>query len=257
MSRNRLTGKAIIVIGSGTGIGAATARCLAEEGASVCLADINLAAAEAVAQEIAEAGGNAFATAIDLADEDLVNTAVNAAAERFGKLDGAHINAADMATLLQDSTILDEPMAVFDRTMQVNLRGHVLCTRAVLPHLLKAGGGAIVYTTSGAAYAGEPVRPAYAIAKAGLTALARHVASAWGKQGVTANCVAPGLTITDTMKARGNTSTDFQAAMLQHIPATRLGEPEDIARVVAMLLSEDGRWINGQTYNVDGGSIMK
>ena len=253
MSRNRLAGKAVIVIGSGTGIGAATARCLAEEGAGVCLADINLPAAEAVAQDIVGKGGDAFATVIDLADEGMVNAAVNAAADRFGKLDGAHVNAADMATLLQDSTILDEPMAVFDRTMQINLRGHVLCTRAVLPHLLKAGGGAIVYTTSGAAYAGEPVRPAYAVTKAGLTALARHVASAWGKQGVTANCVAPGLTITDAMKAQG---ADFEAAMLQHIPATRLGEPEDIARVVAMLLSEDGRWINGQTYNVDGGNWM-
>ena len=202
-------------------------------------------------------GGDAFAVTIDLADEKLVDAAVNAAVDRFGGLDGAHVNAADMATLLKDSNILDEPMEVFDRTIEVNLRGHVLCTRAVLPHLLRGGGGAIVYTTSGAAFAGEPVRPAYAVTKSGLTALMRHVASAWGKKGVTANCVAPGLTITDTMKARGNTSTDFQSAMLEHTPHVRLGEPEDIAAMVAMLLSNDGRWINGQTYNVDGGVIMK
>lgn len=251
---NRLAEKAIIVIGSGTGIGAATARRLAQEGAKVCLADINLPAAERVAEDIVAEGGDAFACLIDLADEHLVNTAVEAAVGRFGKLDGAHINAADMKTLLEDANILEQPMAVFDRTIQINLRGHVLCTRAVLPQLLENGGGSIVYTTSGAAFAGEPVRPAYAITKSGLTALARHVAMAWGKKGITANCIAPGLTITESA---GATGSEFRAAMLEHTPHVRLGEPSDIANMVAMLLSEDGRWINGQTYNVDGGVIMR
>lgn len=256
MVGKRLADKAIIVIGSGTGIGAATSRRLAEEGAKVCLADINLAAAQAVAEDIRAKGGDAFATLIDLADESLVATAIDGAAGRFGRLDGAHINAADMATLMKDTDILDEPMAVFDRTWQVNLRGHVLCTRAILPHLLQGGGGAIVYTSSGAAVWGEPVRPAYAIAKSGMNALMRHVAAAWGKRGITANCVAPGLTITETMKERrGDTNNDFQDAMLEMTPNVRLGRPEDIAGMVAMLLSEDGRWINGQTYNVDGGVI--
>ncbi|OCC24699.1 oxidoreductase [Croceicoccus estronivorus] len=256
MLGERLAGKAIIVVGSGTGIGAATSRRLAEEGAKVCLADINLPAAENVAEEIRSKGGEAFATLVDLADEALVKSAFDKAAEQFGKLDGAHINGADMATLVKDTDILDEPMAVFDRTMQVNLRGHVLCTRAVLPYLIANGGGGLVYTSSGAAHAGEPVRPAYAIAKSGLMALMRHVASAWGKSGVTANCVAPGLTITESMKERNGTKSDFQVAMLEKTPSVRLGRPEDIAGVVAMLLSEDGRWINGQSYNVDGGVIM-
>lgn len=251
---NRLAEKAIIVIGSGTGIGAATARRLAQEGARVCLADINIAAAQSVAEDIVSEGGDAFACMIDLADEDMVNAAVDAAVSRFGKLDGAHVNAADMRILQEDANILEQPMAVFDRTVQINLRGHVLCTRAVLPHLLENGGGAIVYTTSGAAFAGETVRPAYAMTKSGLTALMRHVATAWGKKGITANCIAPGLTITESAEATGSA---FQAAMLEYTPHVRLGEPADIASMVAMLLSDDGRWINGQTYNVDGGVIMR
>lgn len=257
MVADRLAGKALIVIGSGTGIGAATSRRLAEEGARVCLADINLEAAERVAGEIRAGGGDSFAIPIDLADEASVKTAIDTAAARFGRLDGAHINAADMLTLMKDSTILDEPMEVFDRTLQVNLRGHVLCTRAILPHLLAAGGGAIVYTSSGAAIWGEPVRPAYAIAKAGINALMRHVASGWGKQKITANAIAPGLVITESMKERrGDSNNAFQDDVLARTPSVRLGEPADIAGMVAMLLSEDGRWINGQCYNVDGGTIM-
>lgn len=251
---DRLKDKAVIVVGSGSGIGEATARRLAAEGARVCLADIALGAAQAVADAIVATGGTAFATYIDLAEEDSVNAAVAAAVARFGRLDGAHVNAADMVTLASDSTALDEDMAVFDRTIQVNLRGHMLCTRAVLPHLLAGGGGAIVYTSSGAADAGEPVRPAYAVAKAGINALMRHVASAWGREGITANCVAPGLTITASMKERGNVTEEFQQAMLARTPNQRLGRPADIAGMVAMLLSEDGRWINGKVFGVDGGA---
>ncbi|HEY4546285.1 MAG TPA: SDR family oxidoreductase [Pedomonas sp.] len=255
--QQRLKDKAIIVIGSGTGIGAATVRRLAAEGARVCAADINLPAAQAVAAEIAEAGGDAFAVAIDIADEASVNTAIAAAVERLGGLDGAHINAADLRVIFQDSDALDVDMAVFDRTLTVNLRGHMLCTRAVLPHLLKRGGGSIVYTTSTAADAGEATRPSYAVSKSGLNALMRHVASRWGREGITANCVAPGFVITAEMEAGGQVPKDFLDYAQAHTPSTRLGRSEDIAAMAALLLSEDGRWINGQVCNVSGGSLMR
>lgn len=255
--QQRLKDKAIIVIGSGTGIGAATVRRLAAEGARVCAADINLPAAQAVAAEIAEAGGDAFAVAIDIADEASVNTAIAAAVERLGGLDGAHINAADLRVIFQDSDALDVDMAVFDRTLTVNLRGHMLCTRAVLPHLLKRGGGSIVYTTSTAADAGEATRPSYAVSKSGLNALMRHVASRWGREGITANCVAPGFVITAEMEAGGQVPKDFLDYAQAQTPSTRLGRSEDIAAMAALLLSEDGRWINGQVCNVSGGSLMR
>ena len=253
--QDRLKGKAIIVVGSGSGIGAATVRRLAFEGARVCAADINEAGASAVAKEVVEKGGEAFAVYIDLADESSVRAAVATATERLGCLDGAHINAADLLTIMHDSNALDEDLAVFDRTLAINLRGHLLCTRAVLPHLLARGEGAIVYTSSGSADSAEPVRPAYAASKGGLNSLMRHVARCWGPKGITANCVAPGFTVTP--EKQEYLSKDLMAGMLSKIPGKRLGRPEDIAGVAAMLLSEDGRWINGQVFNVNGGALMR
>lgn len=254
---DRLKGKAIIVVGSGSGIGAATIRRLASEGARVCAADINLEGAQAVADAVTAAGGEAFAVPIDIADAASVGTAVSIAVERLGGLDGAHINAADLRVIMQDSNALDEDLAVFDRTLTVNLRGHLLCTRAVLPHLLARGEGAIVYTSSGAADSGEAVRPAYAASKGGLNALMRHVASRWGREGITANCVAPGFVFTPEMASSGQVSQELSDRMLARIPGRRLGQPEDIAAVVAMLLSNDGCWINGQVFNINGGAMMR
>lgn len=253
----RLADKAIIVIGAGTGIGAATVRRLAAEGARVCVADINVAAAEAVAADVASRSGSAFAVPIDIADEASVNAAVAVATERLGRLDGAHVNAADLRIILQDSDALTEDLAVFDRTMTVNLRGHLLCTRAVLPHLQQGEGGAIVYTSSGSSVGGEPTRPAYAVSKSGLHALMRHVASKWGREGITANCVAPGITLTPELTASGAFPPDLARQALARTPSRRLGLAEDTAGVVAMLLSEDGRWINGQVLHVNGGSLMR
>ncbi|MFZ1295180.1 MAG: SDR family oxidoreductase, partial [Pseudomonadales bacterium] len=159
--------------------------------------------------------------------------------------------------IMSDSDALSVDLEVFDRTLAINLRGHLLCTRAVLPHLLARGGGAIVYTSSGAADSAEPVRPSYAASKSGLNALMRHVASRWGAEGVTANCVAPGFTVTPEMAASGNLTPELLDGFKAQLPNSRLGRPEDIAGVVAMLLSEDGRWINGQVFNVNGGALMR
>ncbi|WP_226016521.1 SDR family NAD(P)-dependent oxidoreductase [Novosphingobium sp. FKTRR1] len=256
MQKARLAGKALIVVGAGTGIGAATVERLCGEGARVCVADIDLAAAQAVAARMADAGYQAFAVPVDIADEASVNGAFAAAVERLGRLDGAHINAADMRTIFADSDALGIDLAVFDRTIAVNLRGHLLCTRAALPHLLAAGGGALVYTSSAAGDAGEPERPAYAMAKSGLNALMRHVASRWGKEGITANAVAPGFVMTPELIAGGQVPPDWIAQCIAQTRSTRLGKVEDIAGVVAMLLSEDGRWINGQVLHINGGTLM-
>src|SRR4030095_8474875 len=122
------------------------------------------------------------------------------AGQRFGGLDGMHVNAADLGIITRDGDAITLPLDVFDRTIAVNLRGHLLCTRYAVPEMLKRGGGALVYTSSVAAYMGEPARVAYAIAKNGLHALLRHVASRWGKQGIRANAVAPGLVLTDAVR---------------------------------------------------------
>jgi NAD(P)-dependent dehydrogenase (short-subunit alcohol dehydrogenase family) len=255
---NRLQGRRIIVFGSATGIGAATVKRLAQEGARVCAADINLEGAQKVAQEV---GGETFAVHVDIAAEASVKAATDAAADRLGGLDGAHINAADLRVIMQDSDALTVDLDVFDRTVAVNLRGHLLCTRAVLPHLLKNEASAIVYTSSGSAHGAEPTRPSYAMTKAGVNALMRHVAARWGREGVTANVLAPGFTITGEMKAQMQANASEAQTWADYFksrtPHTRLGEAEDHAAVVAMLLSDDGRWINGTIIDVNGGSLMR
>jgi NAD(P)-dependent dehydrogenase (short-subunit alcohol dehydrogenase family) len=251
--QSRLQDRNFIVLGAASGIGAATVRRLTAEGARVCVADINVARADTLAAEVRDLGGDAFAVEVDIADEASVNRAVDAAVKQLGALDGAHINAADLRAIWKDTDVLEEALEIFDRTFATNLRGHVLCTRAVLPHLLDRGEGAIVYTSSTAADEGEPNRPAYAVSKSGMNALMRHVASRWGRAGITANCVAPGLTITPEMEAGGRMPQDFIQSVLSRTPNPRLGRAEDIAGVVAMLLSADGRWINGQVYTVNGG----
>jgi NAD(P)-dependent dehydrogenase (short-subunit alcohol dehydrogenase family) len=126
----------------------------------------------------------------DISDDASVAALVAAALDTFGGIDLMHANAADMGAIMHDTTVLDVPLEIFDRTIAVNLRGYLLCTRHALPALLQRGGGAIVYTSSAAAFMGEPQRVCYGISKSGIHALMRHVASAWGKQGIRANVLA-------------------------------------------------------------------
>jgi len=254
--QDRLRGWAIIVIGAGTGIGAATVARLCAEGARVCVADINLAAARDLAARMTAQGHHAFAQAIDIADEASVKAAVATAAERLGGLDGAHVNAADLRTIFADSDVLSLDLATFDRTIKVNLRGHLLCARATLPHLLESAHGAIVFTSSDAADAGEPDRPSYAMSKSAINALMRHIASRWGKHGLTANCVAPGFVLTDEMLAGGQVPPAFVEQCIAAGRSPRLGVSDDIAAMVVHLLSQDARWINGQVFHVNGGVLL-
>lgn len=250
-----LANKVHIIAGGGSGIGAATAQRLAEEGAHVVIGDFVAANAEAVAAQLRAQGGKVLAVQFDITQQAAVAALVESAVTEFGGLDGMHVNAADTQAVLADVDALDLALDVFDRTLAVNLRGHLLCTRAALPHLLRRGGGSLVYTSSGAAFMGEPTRVAYGVSKSGMHALMRHVASRWGKSGVRANVVAPGLVMTDPIR-RGMSEAE-QAAVLGITRSARLGEPRDIAAAVAFLLSDDAEWINGQIISVDGGVTMR
>jgi NAD(P)-dependent dehydrogenase (short-subunit alcohol dehydrogenase family) len=249
-----LDGKVAIVAGGGSGIGAASAERLAAEGCRVVVGDIAADHARLVAERIRKSGGDAVAIAYDQSEDDSVRALVAGAVERFGRLDFVHANAADMSAILRDTDALTVPLEVYDRTMAVNQRGYLLCTRHALPHLVEAK-GAIVYTSSAAAFAGEPERVAYAMSKAAVNALMRHVATRWGRQGVRANSITPGFVCTEQI--RNAVTPAFEKAMLAHSRSPRLGEPRDVAAMVAMLFSEDGEWINGQTLSVDGGAILR
>jgi NAD(P)-dependent dehydrogenase (short-subunit alcohol dehydrogenase family) len=248
-----LGGKVVVVAGGG-GIGAATVERLIEGGAKVVVGDLDGAHVEDLAARMRQRGGECIGMAFDIADEASVNALVARAVDAWGGLDALHANAADLRVIHEDSNVLDEPLAVFDQTIRVNLRGHWLCTRAALPRLLERGGGSLIYTSSGAACMGEPVRPAYAVSKAGIEALMRHVVSAWGKQGIRANAVAPGLVITPQIV--DTIPEDFRKTMLRAARHPRLGEPADIASMVAFLVSDEGNWISGQVLGVNGGAVL-
>lgn len=252
---NRLEGKTILVAGGG-GIGGGLARRFAAEGANVVLGDVSLDAAEAVAQEIVAAGGSALARRLDGADEASAAEAVALACERFGGLDGMHANFANF--IEQDDTVgaLELPLADFDETMRVNLRGYLVCTRAAVPALLERGGGSIIYTSSPAACKGEPIRLAYAVAKAGVEALMRHVATRYGAKGIRSNCIAPGSTLHERLENELDSATKEWLLDLAIIKS-RLGRPEDIAAMAALLMADEGSYITGQVIGVDGGVVMR
>jgi NAD(P)-dependent dehydrogenase (short-subunit alcohol dehydrogenase family) len=248
-----LQGKVCVVAGAGkrVGIGAAVCARLAEEGARVVVSDIDGAAAEETVGRLVAAGAEAMAVTADVSDEAQVDELVARTCRRFGGLDAFHFNAAALHLTDRDTDPLGIDMDLYDETMQVNLRGAMLCTRAALPAILERGGGSIVYTGSGAAYNGAPVRVAYAMSKTALSALARNVAAAYGKRGVRANVVSPGLVVMPKM-----TEATIESAR-QRTHAPRLGKPEDIANMVTMLFSADGEWVTGQTISVNGGIYMR
>ncbi len=251
-----LTAKIAIVAGGATGIGAATAKRLAAEGCSVLIGDINVDGATETSQQISASGGVATAVWFDLAEADSIAELMRTAVAQFGGIDLLFNVGSDMSLLPNDTDVVDIDLAVWDRTMTVTVRGYLLTMQYVIPHLLARGGGAIVNMSSAAAFQGEPTRPAYATAKAGVGALTRHVASRWGRDGIRCNAIAPGLTATAAIRSAPQWS-DLQAAALRRMRSHRVGEPDDIAAMVAFLMSDDGAWINGQVVNIDGGTILR
>lgn len=249
-----LDGKVVLIAGGGGGLGAAAAERVASEGARLVIGDLFLEGAEQCAARIRRAGAEAIAVAYDQADEASIAALVQAALTQFGRIDCVLANAADMQAVMRDGDLLNCAIDVFDRTIQVGMRGYFLIAQYAIPHLVQSQ-GAIVFTSSAAAVYGEPERVAYAMAKSGINALMRHIASRWGREGVRSNAILPGFVVTE--KTRAQLPEEFRRAALAATRSTRIGEPEDIAAMVALLFSDDGAWINGQTLSVDGGSTMR
>jgi NAD(P)-dependent dehydrogenase (short-subunit alcohol dehydrogenase family) len=256
-----LAGKVVVVVGGGTaasgpGNGAATAIRVAEEGARVAVGDVSGDAAEATVAIIAGRGGDAFALESDVASAESMQALVQAAAQRYGGVDGLHVNAADMSaeTLGADGEhdLLTIPLSVWQRTIDVSLTGFVHAARAVIPALLDRGGGAIVNTVSDAIYEGEPVRVAYATTKTALTAVTRHIASRWGPEGIRCNSISPGIIVRNDELAELMRSRHGSERR-----APRFGHPDDIAATSAFLLSDDGEFVNGQVWSVNGGRTLR
>jgi NAD(P)-dependent dehydrogenase (short-subunit alcohol dehydrogenase family) len=248
----RLDSKIAIITGAASGIGRATARRVAAEGARTVVADLNGAGAKLLADEISAAGGEATAVQADLGDNDSARAMVEAAVTAYGGLDILHNNAA--ATRLaatEDRPVSAADPAVWDETMRVNLRGALVAIQAAVPHMIARGGGSVINTASGAGLTGDLRNPAYGASKAALISLTRYVATEFGKQGIRCNAISPGFIVIPEKAGR----EAVEATMLRHHLTPRLGRPEDIAALVVFLASDESAFITGQNICVDGGLL--
>lgn len=250
---SRLTGKVAIVTGGAGGIGAATVRALAGEGASVAVVDIDEGKAADVAAEVTATGGDAIALSGDLSVEAAAEAAVQSTLGRFGRLDILHNNAALTASdfLSRDTTVTEMTLDVWERSVAVNLSSQMLMCKHAIPAMVRAGGGSIINMSSGAALSGDRTRVAYAVAKAGVNTLTMYVATSHGKQGVRANTVVPGLVLTDAVKK--HLSEETLAGLANATLTPYPGRSEDVANLVLFLASDESRYITGQTICIDGG----
>ncbi|MQS09572.1 SDR family NAD(P)-dependent oxidoreductase [Streptomyces alkaliphilus] len=245
----RFTGRCVLVTGAGSGIGAATARRLAAEGAAVAVTDLHAEKAAEVASEIRRSGGRAEHHALDVTDEEQWREVVRATGERPGPISGLVGNAAGVTVGPADRIDLPE----WNRQIAVNLTAAFLGFRACLPHLRETG-GAVVLVSSVHALAGLPGRPAYAAAKAGLTGLTRQLAVEYGP-GVRVNAVLPGPVLTPAWDGIGEADRHASAAQTA---AHRLGRPEEVASAISFLLHADASYVTGASLVVDGGwSVVK
>ena len=246
---NRLAGKVAFITGGAGGIGAATAERFIAEGAQVTIADVNGEAARRVAESL---GPRAHAITIDIGDEISVKAALDGAFSRFGRLDILFNNAAltDEVTMSLDSNVTEVPLEIWNRTLQVNLTGYMLCCRHAIPRMAAAGGGCIVNTASGSGLLADISRVAYGASKAAVISLTQHVATQHGKDRIRCNAIAPGPIMTPHSRTLAGPLFDIIA---RHMPMGELGTPQDAAALVAFLASDDSRYINGQTIIIDGG----
>jgi NAD(P)-dependent dehydrogenase (short-subunit alcohol dehydrogenase family) len=247
----RVEGKIAIVTGGAGGIGKAMCRRLVDEGARVAVADMFLQGAEEFAHEL---GASAIAVAIDAEDSASVAGAIEKVVGHFGALNILVNNAAltDAAAMMADKTALDIDLDLYDRTMAVNARGYVAGCKYALPHLIDAGGGSIVNTASGAGQLGNDQWIAYGMSKAAVIQLTRSVATAFGKQGVRCNAIAPYVILTP--HSREYFPKGLQEIYERHTLVPRLGEVNDMADLTLYLASDEAGFVTGQVFNCDGGA---
>jgi NAD(P)-dependent dehydrogenase (short-subunit alcohol dehydrogenase family) len=249
----RFDGTTALVTGGGSGIGAACARLLAAEGASVAILDRDAATATGVASEITGAGGRAAAWTVDVGDEGSVHDAIHAAAAALSQpailVTAAGIfHGPDLA--MPHEVTLDDFLTV----LRVNLVGTFLTVKHALPHLVE-GGGSVVTIASTAALRGHGVGSGYSASKGGVDAFTRLLAVRYGPHGVRANCVCPGGTDTP-MTAGIFAGPEARERAARAVPLGTWATPEQIASVVAFLASDDASHVTGQTITVDGGATI-
>lgn len=245
-----LIGKVAVVTGASRGIGRAIALHLANLGAKIVVNySGNQAKAEAVVAEIEANGGAAIAVQANVSDSDEVSMLMKKAVETYGSLDILVNNAG----ITRDNLLMRMKEEDWDAVMNTNLKGVFLCTKAVTRQMMKQRAGRIVNIASIVGVAGNAGQANYVAAKAGVIGLTKTAAKELSARNIFVNAVAPGFIDTDMTE---ELPEDIKAQMLSQIPLAKLGKPEDVAKVVAFLASDDASYMTGQTLHVDGGMVM-
>ncbi|TVV77183.1 SDR family oxidoreductase [Sphingomonas solaris] len=250
---DRLRDKICIVTGAGSGIGRASARLFAAEGATVIAADIRSETAETVAHEIEATGGRALAMTVDVGEEDQLARMIGDTVAAFGRIDVLFNNAlfVDFDMAARDADFLAFDPAIFHANLRVNVLGAVLAAKLALPHMLERGRGSIIATSSGSSMGGDITAYSYGSSKAALNWFVQAIAATYGKRGIRSNAILPGPVQTPA-KLRWTTAK-MDAAFMEVLNTPFIGEPEDIAAMALFLASDESRYVNGMLYPVDGG----
>ena len=251
----RFQDKVAIITAAASGIGKATSRILASEGAHVVAVDVNTQALAALVDTIESAGGNISAIEANVLESQPVEELVDSVVNTFNKID-ILVNAVGGSTIIQNSAASVDNLTLddWDKVIQFNLRGTFLCTKAIIKQMKKQGNGKIVNISSDAAHSlGDP-SSAYVAAKAGIMAFTKKVAREAGPYGVTCNAIAPGTTLSERVGPRWEQrSEENKQQILEGIPLRRVAQPEDQAKVIAFLASGDADYVTGVTIDTSGG----
>lgn len=251
MNTARLAGKVVVITGAGGGLGAECARVLAQQGAQIAVVDIDFPAAQRVAGQIVEQGGAALALRADVSNADHVAAMADAIVARFGRVDVLYNNAAILSPEQRagDRDVVNMDLGAWDRAMAVNLRGAMLCAKYLIPHILRTGGGSVMFATSGFGAQGDLTLSAYAASKAGVAMLSKSIAAQYGKQGLRSNAIQIGL----VENAGHPLPPEIRAILLDNHLTPDLGKPRQLADIVAFLASDESSFITGHTLAADGG----
>lgn len=249
----RVQGKVALVTGGASGIGLSSASLLAEEGASVVIADYNVEGAKQAAASIQQQGGRAVGIFLDAAQEESIREAVDFTVNHYGTIN-VLFNNVGLTNLQKDLDVVNIDLDEWDHLMNVNLKSVLLGSRFAIPHMIESGGGSIINTASMAGFTGDAIRSAYGASKAAVVNLTRYIAAQYGKDKIRCNGVAPGLILTPA--AKNNLSPEVLATFEKYNALPYHGEADDIGHTVLFLASDESKFITGQTIQVEGGHYI-